>query len=177
MLDKFTSSYIRYYARYIAFTLYLLLSLGINSVSAETLAVTGAELDEIDRLHQTFSSSFHSTLLREDDWGLVKFQSVKSLEHAVSEHIKNGSNILAANLIIKNTPMLKTNYDNLAIFTFIKILLEQNEWNYAKLLFDLIKQEGDRTLISNTEFIFATYTFKRHKCQSPASICGPAHGR
>lgn len=136
-----------------------------NIAASDTPA--SVEADQLDyqalnRLHQAFSSNFHRALLKKNNARIGTFKSIKSLNRAVKDLYNNDQPLLAANLIIKHIPLLKNNYDNFAILNFIDILLEQNERSSAVLLFDLIKQEGDSTLISNASYIFAKHAFKRH---------------
>ncbi len=150
--------------RYISITIIgLLFSTAAYPASNVTQTLSISELNNIDIKHQGFSSHFHALLVQEPQWESAKRQTIKSLEKAVQAHIANGKNLLAANLIIKNLPLLKNNYDHPALLQFIKILLDQNEWNFAVSLFDLIKQHGDQMLVSSTAYIFSIFTFKRNQ--------------
>ena len=48
-----------------------------------------------------------------------------------------------------------------AVFTFTELLLEKNEWYSANSLFRRIKDEGDRSLLAEMQFIFAKYHAER----------------
>ncbi len=121
------------------------------------------EFDRIDTLHHVFSENFHKHLSTRPDNRMINYQSPKLLKKAVKDLTDKNENMLAVSLIIRNIPMLKNNYDNLVIFDFIDLLLVNNEWNSANLLYNWLKKEGDRTLVSNTSYLFAKYSFKRQK--------------
>lgn len=123
------------------------------------LIITG--LTEVDRLHQEFSASLHNRLIKNNTFNFHKVKSIKQLKFLVQDLVKRNEPVAAANLIIYNIPYLQNNYDNLAIFDFISLLLEQNEITTANQLFTLLKNEGDRTLYSNAAFHFASYHYKR----------------
>jgi hypothetical protein len=137
----------------------------LNAETATSFTIPSYAYERLTHQHHAFSRKFHQTLLQQNSYQLKTYNSVKPLEAVVNKHIDRGEKLLAAGLVVKNIPMLKNNYDNLVIFNFIDILLEQNEWHYAKLLYDWIKQEGDRTLVSNIAYIFAKYSFKQEKWQ------------
>lgn len=139
----------------------LLISVYANADTRQADKGFALDLARIDTLHHSFSSRFHKNLIAQSRFGLTRYRTVKALEQAVNSYLDKNQAILAASLIIKNTPMLKNNYDNLAIFSFIDLLLDKNEWKAANVLYEWIKQEGDRTLVSNTSYIFAKYSFRK----------------
>lgn len=121
-----------------------------------------SEFNEIDHIHHRFSQNFYSQLLRQSQWRLSDYQTINFLKKTVQKQMEKGREILAAGLIIKNISLLNNNYEHPEIFRFIKILLDQNEWHSANLLFDSIKQEDDPTLNSNAAYLLSTYAFKRN---------------
>jgi len=143
----------------------LILSTSIYAAPKKDKEITYSQLQAIDLEHQRFSSLFHRAILRQTGEKLTTYKSVKPLEKSVNTHMQQGREILAANLIIKNIPMLRNNYDNFEIYSFIKILLDRNEWHSAKLLLDLLEEEGDRTLVSNAAYLFAVFAFHRNNWQ------------
>jgi len=116
---------------------------------------------EVDQKHQEFSSHFHHARLIASETTITS-HTMESLEKAVQTLINNKTPIIAVNLIIKNIPLLKENYDDPEIIRFIEILLNQNETVSAEMLYSLITQEGDQLLISNAAYLFAVFEFKRN---------------
>lgn len=138
----------------------LLLTTSRYSISSEIQDFT-SELKVIDQQHHNFSEKFHHQYATQKQEKLPSFQSIDSLENVVLQHLENDK-LLATSTIVKNMPLLKNNYDSLAIIKLIKTLLDQNEWNSAKSLFDLLKQDGEITLLSNVAYLFADFSFQRN---------------
>ncbi len=121
------------------------------------------EIDAVDKLHQKFSSNLHTYLTINNTFSLTKYKTIKQLNYRTNEFINNKQPVAAANLIVRHIPMLKDNYDNLAIFNLISILLGQNELTAANRILAILKKEGDKTLYSNAVFYFSKYYFSRNK--------------
>ena len=160
-----TTQFNKIYPQYLLLLLCLFSFYDLQAAPTEKKEITPAQLEIIDREHQQFSSHFHTELIRQAGKRLTQYEDVKSLEQSVKGHTGKSRDILAINLIIKNIPMLRNNYDNFAIYSFIKILLDRNEWHTAKLLFDILQNEGDRTLVSNAAYLFAVFSFQRDNWQ------------
>ncbi len=137
----------------------LLLFFSNYCLSSEIQDLT-TELKAIDQKHQNFSTKFYSKFSSHASIQLQSFQNIDSLEKVISSNIGK-DRTLATGLIMKNLPMLKNNYDSLAIIEIMKILLEQNEFNSAKKLFELLKQDGDIDILSNITYLFANFSFQR----------------
>ena len=149
--------------QYILILIVALFSNSVYSATDETQDISAQTFYTIDKKHQSFSSHFYSLYLHQPMWRSSNFNTIKSLETAVKEHSSNNRGILSASLIIKYKEMINNHYDNMAVFNFLRVLLDQNEWNSAKSLYELIKKEGDSTLISNASYIFSIYYFKRNE--------------
>jgi len=139
----------------------LLASFSVYASSENTQDILTLQFYEVDQKHQEFSSHFHNSLLIESETTITS-HTMESLEEAAQILINKKTPVMAVNLIIKNMPLLKENYDNPKIIRFIEILLNQNEIVSAEILYNLIIQEGDQLLISNAAYLFATFEFKRN---------------
>ena len=145
-------------------TIGLLASSAVYSSSEEALSTLTFAFNQTDQAHQDFSKNFHQKLSHEATTSTVK-HTIASLEKATQTLIANKETIMAVNLIIRNMPLLKDNYDHPKTVQFIEILLAQNEKSSAEVLFNLIKEEGDQLLFSNASYLFATFEFKRNRWQ------------
>jgi len=149
--------------QYIVIILFLAVSNSAFSASPDIDKIDSSTLLSIDKKHHVFSTHFYKKFLSLPKWSGSNFSTIKSLDVAVTEHYNNKRGIIAAALIVKYKDLVTDNYDNISIFNFIRVLLDQNEWDTAKYLFDLIKREGDSTLISYTSYLFSIFTFKRNQ--------------
>ena len=73
----------------------------------------------------------------------------------------NQQSTTAIQLLHLNVDTVKANLEHQAVFTFTELLLEKNEWYSANSLFRRIKDEGDRSLLAEMQFIFAKYHAER----------------
>jgi len=141
----------------------LLYSIASHTTPADAQDDINVLIESVDQQHQLFSSHFQKFLLTQPQLSPPKYKEISPLLLQVKKHTRKNENILAANIIFNNITMLNKNYDNNNIFYIISILLNQNDTKTANAIFDLIKNEGDQTLISNTAYIFATSSFKRNQ--------------
>ena len=138
-----------------------------STVTEENISLL---IESTDLKHQTFTNNFQTALLNQPQWYPPKYKDINPLSQSVKEHLNKNNNIIAANLIFNNIKMLDDYYDNIAIFDLIRVLLNQNDAKTANALFKLIKNEGDQTLISNTAYIFATFSFNRNKWEKTLQL-------
>lgn len=150
-------------AQYIFILLGVLVSFNIAATPVNKPNISIADLNKIDQQHQQFSSHFFQQFVKSQGKQLVLFKGVKQLEKAVQDYTSTSRDIVASGLIIKNIPMLKNNYNNLAIYSFIKHLLEQNEWVSANAIYEILQQEGDHILSATASYLFAEYYFHRQR--------------
>ncbi len=134
-----------------------------SSASTDAVDDISALIESADQNHQLFSAHFQTFLFVQPQWAPQKYKEINPLLLEVEKFISKNESILAANIIVNNITVLKKYYDDKNITYFINILLNQNDTKTANTIFDLIKDEGDQTLISNTTYVFATFSFKRNK--------------
>lgn len=120
-------------------------------------------LTDIDRQHQNFTTDFFSLLLKTPYYKTKKFSSVDVLKKQLK--ILTHDDIKQTALIINNLDMIKDNYDDMAIFTLIKHLLNANAFNEAQQLIDNIEDQGDVSLSTYANYLLADFYFKRQQWQ------------
>jgi len=163
------SRLIKYTAEiFIAFTLFF--SAALSAAPTGAADNISALIEAADRKHQLFSAHFQTFLLAQPQWTPPKFKEVNPLLLEVEKHIRKNENILAANIIINNIAILNKYYDDINITYFINVLLRQNNTKAANAIFGIIKDEGDQTLISNTAYVFATFSFKKNKWEKTLKL-------
>lgn len=128
----------------------------------------------IDIKHQSFSTKFQDFLFKNPQKPALKHKEIKMISSSVKNLIHTENSILAANIIYSNITVLSENYENTEIFGLIQVLLNQNDIKTANRIFDLIKREGDRSLISNMAFRFAIYYFSRNDWEKALSLLNEA---
>jgi len=161
------SRYIKYTVE-ISIVFTLLFSAISHSASTDAADNISVLIESVDRKHQLFSAHFQTflsaqSLSTQPQQTPVIYKAINPLFLEVEKQINKNEYILAANIIVNNMTVLNENYDDRNIFYFINVLLSQNDTKTANALFDLVKNEGDQTLISNTAYVFATFSFKRNK--------------
>lgn len=122
-------------------------------------------LDEIDQLDQKFRKlSFDIYQTKSDIFGneLQRINNITQLSSLVNKSIDKSDDITAIRLLYRNKELVINNVDSQAIFTFIKLLLRNNEWTLANKIYSTIKEDGERSLLANANFIFAKYYSDRH---------------
>jgi len=92
-----------------------------------------------------------------------EIKNIKILHQMVVELIKKNKYFEAIQLIKYKQNLIQKNIDDPAVFLFIDLLMTHNEWTTANNLYQYIKREGDKSLISNVKFIFSKYYFNRNK--------------
>lgn len=123
--------------------------------AAETAAETFALVDE---KHQSFMAFY---LDKGSSSSAGRFENIESLQHSVRQ-----SGPLDALLLIKaNLPLVESRVDSPAVLEMLGLLLEHNDWQSAVELFETIKRDSHKTIISNARFAMARHHFKRNEWQ------------
>ena len=74
--------------------------------------------------------------------------TLSELRLNVARHYNNGDRQLAVATIKANLQLVKKHIDDKAIFRFLAILLEYNDKKTADELFNIILEDGDKSLLS-----------------------------
>jgi len=112
---------------------------------------------------KSLSSEFYQESSSYSDETLKRITDIEQLLSSVEKLINASNSIAAIQLIYFNIETLNDNLDTKAIFKFINLLLDKNEWHLANTLFNSIKNEGDKSLLATVQFIFAKYHAQRNE--------------
>ncbi len=89
--------------------------------------------------------------------------NIDHLARQVAKLNQSGDTAGAILLLYHNQPTLNNNIDNKQVFEFIDLLLSNNEWHLASVLYEAIEYEGDKSLLATVKFLFAKYHAQRHE--------------
>ena len=130
-------------------------------VASNANSIDFVQLNEQARsvFHEIYQ--YHSNILNKST--LPKAKSISELEATLKQYEQAKEPIYSVSLILRNLDLINSNLDNRSILLFISKLLENNEWKTASKLFDDIKREGEKSLVSNISFIFARHHFENNE--------------
>ncbi len=135
---------------------------GVHSFTPEENRIK-EEINKLDASYTRLSEKIYKTRKLKSSNTSANIKDIKRLKSAVSALEKKGNHFKAIQLIKQQESLIRKNIDDSSIFLFLKLLLAQNEWHTANSLFQYVKKEGDKSLISNVKFIFSEYYFNRNK--------------
>lgn len=149
----------------------MLLILGCVLVVAHSIPSLAENhlLDEINQLDSEFrkvSANFYKTSASTSTDKRSRFSNISKLHTRIKELTGNANDVSAIQLLYKNKSLVFDNVDDRAVFTFIELLLRNNEGYMAEELFKAIKDEGDKSLLATANFMFAQYYADRHEWQN-----------
>ncbi len=130
-------------------------------------------LDDINQLDSEFrkvSASYYKSSANASTDKRSRFSRISKLHARVKELTVHADDISAIQLLYQNKGLVLNNIDDRAVFTFIELLLRNNEWHMAEELFSAIKDEGDRSLLSTANFLFARYYTDRHEWKNADAL-------
>ncbi|VAW68063.1 hypothetical protein MNBD_GAMMA09-2395 [hydrothermal vent metagenome] len=150
-----------------SFKAFIVLSIYLLS-SSTTFADTEDEklLKQIKQLEtefKTLSTEFYIQADKGNNNNLKNIDDIDQLFEETSRLTAQGKSVEAIQLLYINKNTIRDNLDHQAIFTFIALLLHNNEWNLALKLRNAIKEESDISLSATTQFIFAKYHAPRNE--------------
>jgi hypothetical protein len=138
-----------------------------------TLAADNTLLNELSRLDNEFrnvSAIFYSSTSSNPDQKIPKVKSIKRLLQLVKKSIADADDVSAIRLLHRNKNLVMDNVDSRAVFTFIELLLRNNETKMANRIYDSIRNEGERSLLATANFIFAKYYADRNEWNRTAEL-------
>ena len=128
----------------------------------QTIALS--EIEELDKRFQNVSSHYYKLLAQQNgQYKISRFDQLSQLDRTIRELEEKNQHIEMMALITNNLALIENNTDIPSITYFIALLLEHNEWNSATALFKTIQQNSNKIIISNAQYAFAKYYFKRQK--------------
>lgn len=127
--------------------------------------VDSVDFVQLDRRTRTVLHEIYRYHSKTNKSTLTNFKSISELETAVKKYADRKDFLSSVSTILHNIDLIKANLDNRSILFFISLLLENNEWRIASELFDNIKRDGEKSLVSNVSYIFARQHFNNNEWQ------------
>jgi hypothetical protein len=121
------------------------------------------EIQQLEAKFRSLSSAFYRDKSSFTEESRSNSPGIDQLLISVNALIASKQPISAIQLINTNLKLVNENLDSEAIFSFLELLLDNNEWKLANSLFTTIKDEGDVSLLATVQFIFAKYHAKRNE--------------
>lgn len=151
--------------KYALDTLLLFLFLiSFQSAHADQIKINN-KINLIENDFKRLSTEFYQDLSSYTEKSRQSITDIDLLLAAVNRLHNSNQSVAAIQLIYTNIDTIRNNLDTKAIFIFIELLLNKNEWNLANTLFHDIKDEGDQSLLATIQFIFAKYHSQRNEWQ------------
>ena len=132
-----------------------------------------AQLESVDKAHQTFTKSFYDDLVKTPSLKAASFNTIEALAQAVNQAVnqalvnesksESNNSVKAVALIIRNQSLLKRYYDSLETISLIKLLLDNNALINATSLIKAIERQGDDNVIGQLNYLLADFYFQRKK--------------
>ena len=85
------------------------------------------------------------------------------LEIKVRKYLADEEPIKAIATIFQNKELVLKKVKRSTIMSFVQLMLEHNEWQMANELYEHVKKTGLEFQITNTEYIFAKFHFRRNE--------------
>ncbi len=151
--------------KYALDTLLLFLFLiSFQSAHADQIKINN-KINLIENDFKRLSTEFYQDSSSYTEKSRQSITDIDLLLAAVNRLHNSNQSVAAIQLIYTNIDTIRNNLDTKAIFIFIELLLNKNEWNLANTLFHDIKDEGDQSLLATIQFIFAKYHSQRNEWQ------------
>lgn len=97
-------------------------------------------------------------------------RTIEQLHAKVNQAIKQEDQFLAMTLIYANIDIIEDNLNDEHILSFLKLLLEYNDYKTARHLKQEIENYSDQYFVSNSQLIFASYYSDRNEWENVSSL-------
>jgi len=121
------------------------------------------KIGKLEGQFKSLSAAFYKDYSRADKKNLETTPNIDQLLININKLDDSNQSVKAIQLIYFNKQVINDNLDTKAVFSFVELLLDNNEWKLANHLFKEIESEGDKSLLSPVRFIFAKYHAQRHE--------------
>lgn len=145
-----------------------LLSLPVSAQTQTASGVGEVELSQLDTRLQDFSSRFYAKLVRAEK--PAKIKSIGALKRAIGDYRAQDQSARALATAIDNVDVVEKNIDDNATPEIIELLLRANEWKTASRLYNKLRDQGDKGLVSNASLSLTKYYFARNQWDKSAQI-------
>lgn len=142
-------------------SVYLLVFLFCSPAYADSADVI-KQINLLEDDYRTLSDDFYQLSSTASNDKLKVINDIDQL-YVVVNKIASQHPIVAIQLLHLNRNTIEDNLDHKAIFTFIALLLKNNDWHLGNTLLKRIKDEGEKSLFATVHFTFAKYHAARHE--------------
>jgi hypothetical protein len=134
----------------------------------KSAGITNADLQSLDRRLQDFSSRFYAKLI---PFGKSpKIGTMDLLVQTIDQYRGQNQPLSATAAVIDNVKLVEANADTTPVIDICGLLLETNEWNTALQLYNAVRKQGDKSLVSNVSLSMAKYHFSRDQWKETISV-------
>lgn len=123
---------------------------------ADQAAINRA-IQQLEKDFKILSAAFYQTTANNTNKQLQPITDIDPLLRAVNQLLVADQPIKAIQLLQLNTRTIKANLDNKAIFVFIELLLDNNEWSLASRLRKEVEITNNPSILATVQFIFTKY--------------------
>jgi len=116
-----------------------------------------ADIENLDHRFKQLVTKIYNHASKNPTLKSFKFSEIEELAKSIQLDTNQDELFSAVTKIHLNLPLIEENINEPAIAELIDMLLKQNDFNTANLIFQLIKDEGDEFLIAKISLNFAEY--------------------
>jgi len=147
--------------KFLIFALILPLNFALSTVS--NAAISDSEIQTLEQDFQITTNKIYSSLAKKLSQCSSHTRSLKRLNKQLQKLTKQNKNVISICLIQNHLSLIEKNIDSKEVFPIFQFLLNNNDSILANKLYTKVKDEGDKSLLSNYSFIYARYYLKRKK--------------
>lgn len=129
-----------------------------------------SDIQQLEEAFKALSAEFYQTASNYADEYPQLIIDIDQLQNAVNKLHDSDQSIEAIQLIHLNSKTIIENLDSDAIFKFIELLLDKNEWSMASNLLEEVESANDQSILATVQFIFAKYHARRHEWRQVNTI-------
>jgi len=147
--------------KFLIFALILPLNFALSTVS--NAAISDTEIQNLEHDFQKVTNNIYTVLSKKLNQCNSRTLSLKRLNIQLQKLTKQNKNVIGICLIQNHLTLIEKNIDSKEVFPIFQFLLNNNNFILANKLYAKVKNEGDKSLLSNYSFIYARYYLKRKK--------------
>lgn len=117
-------------------------------------------IQQLDKQFAELSAQYFQNLAHP---GIPQFNRIEALLTEVKKLEDQGQTISSIQLLYTHEGIIRDNIDHPAIFDITDILLQHNEQQLARQIFELVKQQNDDLLLASLQFVYARYHARRQE--------------
>ena len=137
------------------FAVLLIAVLCLTLLPAAAIAQADDDIHRFNRDFQQLIATLYQTAAQRSEDQASAIDSLAALDTLLKSRITRQDMIGAAALLRTQRALLEDNIDDRLIFNLIRQQLELGDRSAARQMYDFIRREGEKSLLSNVAFIFA----------------------